>query len=82
MARPALELRMQNVPIINLRWEFRDQRRTVNDPSFRQQFEGEVKQFETSYFTWLGVPSAGTTLLSTAVWNCTKTAAKIAHFLR
>ena len=63
MARPALEIRMQNVPIINLRWEFRDQRRMVDAPDFGTQFEGVVKPFETPCFTWLGMPAAGMTLL-------------------
>src|SRR4030067_2304526 len=56
MAYSLCGLRFTNVPLINLRWEFRDHYRWVNEPSFEDYFAGSIRPIDSPYFRWLGVP--------------------------
>lgn len=63
MADSWFGLRFTNVPLINLRWEFRDHYRLVNEPSFEDYFTGSIRPIDSPYFRWLGMPDDFLTLI-------------------
>ena len=53
----------ENVPLINLRWEFRDYFFRVHDRWFLHEPDFKPKPITTSYFVWVGMPDAGASML-------------------
>jgi hypothetical protein len=56
-------LRFVNVPLINLRWEFRDHYHLVHEPSFESYFSGPIRPIDSPYLRWLGMPDDFLTLI-------------------
>lgn len=52
-----------NVPLVNLRWEFKAHHQVVHTPGFTRHPDGRVKPIQTRYLLWVGMPGAGVTLL-------------------
>lgn len=52
-----------NIPLINLRWEFRDNYNILKDPCFRCCFKPPLKPIQIPQLIWLGMPNDLLTLL-------------------
>jgi hypothetical protein len=53
-----------NIPLINLRWEFRAHYDVVRAPGFMFQPDGSMTTIVTPYLQWVGMPDAGASLLA------------------
>ena len=60
---PTFDVSFSNVPIVNLRWEFKDLYACVHTVGFLRDEEGRVRSLRTRYFLWLGMPDAGATVM-------------------
>lgn len=57
-------LRLQNIPLINLRLEFNYHFKLLSDPTFREEFSSSVVPIQTKYLIWNGMPGAFLTLIA------------------
>lgn len=57
-------LRLQNIPLINLRLEFNHHFKLLSDPTFREEFSSSVVPIQTKYLIWNGMPDAFLTLIA------------------
>lgn len=59
----AFDVNLSNVPIINLRNEFREFYRAAHSPHFLKQPDGRVRAVQTRYVVWLGMPMAAASIM-------------------
>ena len=57
-------LRLQNIPLINLRLEFNHHFKLLSNPTFREKFSSSVVPIQTKYLIWNGMPDAFLTLIA------------------
>src|SRR5688572_3181703 len=60
---PTFGVKFSNVPILNLRWEFRDFYERAATPGFLRHPDGVGQALQTRYFVWEGMPEAGATMM-------------------
>src|SRR5438045_7693554 len=57
------DITLSNVPVINLRWEFREFYEASHRPHFLHTPGGKAKPLETRYFIWLGMSDAAAAMM-------------------
>lgn len=56
-------LKLENIPLINLRNEFNNYHQLLQDKKFRAQFDGPVRPIKTPYLRWYKMPNDLLTLI-------------------
>ena len=61
---PLFGLRLQNIPLINLRMEFSYHFKLLSDPTFCEKFPSADAPIQTEYLIWNGMPGDFLTLIT------------------